>query len=306
MVTSDASSTYIALDAWQLGAAAALVLVNGAFSYALRLGIGKSLLIASVRSVCQLLLIGYVLGTVFRFNHWYTVAPVMAVMTAIAAFAANGRSRFVYPGRLLDSFLSVSVGAWLVTMFSLNVVMQVHPWYAPRYAIPTIGMVLGNTLTAVALGLERVTDEFANQRSAIETQLALGASRWEAAAEPVRRAITAAMIPVINAMSVVGVVSLPGMMTGQILAGEQPGNAVRYQIVVMFSIAAASALGSGAAVFLAYRRLFSGDHRFLFERLRPVTKRSGANAANVDNKARSIRPRPAVKPGTQIDKPQRN
>lgn len=268
-----ASSSYISLSAWQLGAATALILVNGVLSLLLRLDMGRTLLIASVRAIAQLLLIGYVLGTVFHFNRWYTVAGVMLVMTAIAAFAANARSQIAYPGRLLDSFLSVGIGAWVVTLFSLSIVMQVHPWYAPRYAIPTIGMVLGTTLTAVALGMERITQEFANGRAAIETQLSLGATRWEAAAEPVRRAMTAAMIPVINAMSVVGVVSLPGMMTGQILAGEAPTQAVRYQIVVMFSIAAASALGSGAAVFLAYRRLFSRDHRFLFERLRKVAPR---------------------------------
>ncbi|MCP1120678.1 ABC transporter permease [Robbsia andropogonis] len=267
---------YIALNGWQLTAAAALVLINGLLSFFLKLDLGKSLLIASLRAVAQLLLIGLVLGTVFRFSHWYAVVPVMMVMTATAAFAANGRSKIAYPGRLMDSFVSVAVGGWLITMFSLTLVMQVHPWYDPRYAIPTLGMVLGTTLTAVALGMERVTDAFANGRPTIEAQLAMGATRWEAAAEPIRKALTAAMIPVINQMSVVGVVSLPGMMTGQILAGEAPGNAVRYQIVVMFSIAAASAIGSGLAVFLAYRRLFSRDHRFLFERLRPTKPRRKA------------------------------
>ena len=105
------------------------------------------------------------------------------------------------------------------------------------------------------------------ESSRVEMILALGGSRWEAAQEAIRQAVRAGMIPTLNQMTVVGIVSLPGMMTGQVLAGESPVDAVRYQIVIMFLIAASSALGTVGAVLLTYRRLFSVSHRFLRERL---------------------------------------
>ena len=123
--------------------------------------------------------------------------------------------------------------------------IRIHPWYEPQYAIPILGMILGNTLTGVSLGIERMTEELTAGRGAVEMSLALGATRWEAAQGPARQAVRAGMIPTLNQMAVVGLVSLPGMMTGQVLAGQSPLQAVRYQIVIMFLIAAASALGDG-------------------------------------------------------------
>jgi putative ABC transport system permease protein len=145
--------------------------------------------------------------------------------------------------------------------------MRIHPWYEPQYAIPILGMILGNTLTGVSLAIERMTEELTARRDRVEMALALGATRWEAARGPARQAARAGMIPTLNQMAVVGVVSLPGMMTGQVLAGQSPLQAVRYQIVIMFLIAAASALGTVGAVLLTYRRLFSADHIFLSARL---------------------------------------
>jgi putative ABC transport system permease protein len=149
----------------------------------------------------------------------------------------------------------------------LFAVIRIHPWYEPQYAIPILGMILGNTLTGVSLGIERMTQELTSGRNTIEMILALGGSRWEAAQEAIRQAVRAGMIPTLNQMTVVGIVSLPGMMTGQVLAGESPEDAVRYQIVIMFLIAASSALGTVGAVLLTYRRLFSSSHRFLRDRL---------------------------------------
>ena len=97
----------------------------------------------------------------------------------------------------------------------------------------------------------------------IEALLALGATRWEAARQPVQQAVRTGLIPIINAMMVVGIVSLPGMMTGQLLAGVSPIEAVKYQIVIMFLRASGTALGTVAVVLLSYRRLFNDDHQFL-------------------------------------------
>jgi putative ABC transport system permease protein len=128
-------------------------------------------------------------------------------------------------------------------------------------------MILGNTLTAVSLGIERMTQELVSGRNTIEMILALGGTRWEAAQSAARQAVRAGMMPTLNQMTVVGIVSLPGMMTGQVLAGQDPESAVRYQIMIMFLIAAGSALGTVLAVLLTFRRLFSVDHRFMIHRL---------------------------------------
>jgi putative ABC transport system permease protein len=109
--------------------------------------------------------------------------------------------------------------------------------------------------------------ELSSGRSTVEMILSLGGSRWEAAQLAARQAVRAGMTPTLNQMSVVGIVSLPGMMTGQVLAGQSPADAVRYQIVIMFLIAASSALGTVCAVLLTYRRLFSADHRFMMHKL---------------------------------------
>ena len=132
-----------------------------------------------------------------------------------------------------------------------------HPWYKPQYFIPLLGMTLGNSLTGVSIAIDSLLTAVAGQRAVIEMELSHGASAWEAALGPLRAAARLGMTPTINAMMVVGIVSLPGMMTGQILAGNSPLAAVKYQIVVMFMLAAASAVSCITIVLLAYRRLFN-------------------------------------------------
>jgi putative ABC transport system permease protein len=258
---------YQNLSALDMAIAASLILINGALSLMLRLGLERVLLWAAVRTVVQLLAIGYVLGWVFEFAYWYVVLPIMCLMTLIAGASAAGRGKRTYAGQRIDSIASVWISSWLVTAVGLFAVIRIHPWYEPQYAIPILGMILGNTLTGVSLGMERMTHELTTGRGTIEMILALGGTRWEAAQQAARHAVRAGMMPTLNQMTVVGIVSLPGMMTGQVLAGESPEDAVRYQIVIMFLIAAASALGTVGAVLLTYRRLFSPDHRFLPHKL---------------------------------------
>lgn len=253
--------------------AASLILVNGALSVALKLDLERKLAVAAARTIVQLLAIGYVLGWVFAFGEWYVVLPIMAVMTLIAGFSASDRGRRSYAGQHADSIVSIWVSSWLITAVGLFAVIGVHPWYEPQYAIPILGMILGNTLTGVSLGMERMTEELTSGRGRVEMSLALGATRWEAAQEPARQAVRAGMIPTLNQMAVVGLVSLPGMMTGQVLAGGSPMQAVRYQIAIMFLIAASSALGTVAAVMLIFQRLFSQDHCFVASKLIERTKK---------------------------------
>jgi len=260
------------LSLWDVALAALLIVVNGAVSVLLKLDLERKLAWAAVRTVVQLLAIGYVLAWVFAYARWYVVLPLMIAMTLIAGFAGAGRGSRTYAGQRADSILSIWASAWLVAAVGLFAVIRIRPWYEPQYAIPILGMILGNTLTGVSLGIERMTEELTARRDRVDMALALGATRWEAAQGPARQAVRAGMIPTLNQMAVVGVVSLPGMMTGQVLAGQSPLQAVRYQIVIMFLIAASSALGTVGAVLLTYRRLFSPEHRFLASRL--VERRS--------------------------------
>ena len=259
----------IQLSLWQIGVAASLVVISGLISLLLQLGLHGRLALASARCVVQLLLIGLVLRWIFEpGRQWYVVISLGMVMTMIAGVVAVGRGDRQYRGMVLDSVVSIWTCAWLITAVALVAVVQPEPWYRPQYAIPLLGMILHNTLNGISLGLNRFTRDMAERRIEIETLLALGATRWEAAHSMVQQAIRTGMIPTINAMMIMGIVSLPGMMTGQLLAGVDPLQAVSYQIIIMFFIAASSALGTFSVVLLGYRRLFTADHQFLPEKLK--------------------------------------
>lgn len=258
------TANYLELSAFQVGVAAALIVVNGLISVALRLNLERSLLLASVRTVVQLTLIGYVLRAVFALHSLWVVLALMACMTAIAGVAAVRRTTHRYPGVWWNSVVSVWCSSWLVTGLALTVIVDVEPWHLPQYSIPLLGMILGNTLNGISLGLDRLSKELLSSRHEVESLLCMGATRWEAARGPIREAVRTGMIPIINSMSVVGIVSLPGMMTGQLLAGVEPVQAVKYQIVIMFMIASGAALGTVGVVMLGYRTLFSSQHQFLY------------------------------------------
>ncbi|HUP19201.1 MAG TPA: iron export ABC transporter permease subunit FetB [Gemmatimonadota bacterium] len=262
------SAAYIDLSLSQVALAAALILVNAAISMALSLGMERRLLVAAVRTVVQLALIGLVLDWVFAVRNPWIVVALMAVMALVAGVAAVRRTDHRYRGIWLNSVGSIFASSWLVTGVALVAIVRVRPWYDPQYAIPLLGMVLGNTLNGISLGLDRLTEELSARRDRVDALLALGATRWEAAREPVRSSVRTGMIPIINSMMIVGIVSIPGMMTGQLLAGVDPLNAVEYQIVIMFLIASATALGTVGVVLLGYRRLFSPAHQFLYQEIR--------------------------------------
>jgi putative ABC transport system permease protein len=267
---SDAA--YIPISLWQLALAAALIVVNIALSVALRLRLARSLLVASARMTVQLLLIGLVLEWVFALDQPLPILAIALVMTTLASVAAVNRTRRRFAGVYWDSLVSILSASFLVTGFALVGIIRVQPWYDAQYLIPLLGMVLGNVLNGISLALDRFTEGVVNGRDRIELLLALGASRWEAAHDLIADALRVGMIPTINAMMVMGIVSLPGMMTGQILAGAAPVDAVRYQIVIMFMIASATALGAFGVVALAFGRLFDDRSRLRTDRVRRVER----------------------------------
>jgi putative ABC transport system permease protein len=159
------------------------------------------------------------------------------------------------------------MAATLVTVFALTTQVKPEPWYDPRYALPLLGMILGNTMTGIALGLQRLTEGARQQRAGIEALLCLGATRRKALLPVTRQALTTALMPIINSLAATGLVSLPGMMTGQILAGVAPLDAVKYQLMIMFLIAGGTTLGAVTAVFVGLHRLTDNRDRLRLDRL---------------------------------------
>ncbi|MCP4445108.1 MAG: iron export ABC transporter permease subunit FetB [Myxococcales bacterium] len=250
--------------------AAGLVVLAGLVSFAMRLRVESKLWIAAVRTIVQLGLLGLVLGWIFEQRNGYMVGAVLASMIINAGIAAVRRTERRFAGIWSSGLIAVTLSSVLTAAIVLTLVVQIRPWYEPRYAIPLLGMVLGNTLTGLSLCLDRVMSDLDEKRDVVEGWLALGATRWEACRPFVGDAVRTGMIPIMNSMSVVGIVSLPGMMTGQILAGAPPEDAVRYQIVVMFMIAGATSLGALLVGLLAFRKLVTPDHQLAYHRLRKL------------------------------------
>ena len=259
----------IALSWWQLALAATLVVALAACVHIARLGMGKSLLVAAVRTAIQLALIGLVLEALFAVGSLLWVTLMGAAMLLLAGREVVARQKYRLRGgwSFAIGTLSMFISAFSVTVLTLLAVIGPEPWYAPQYAIPLLGMLLGNTMTGIALGLDRLTESAHRSRAIIENRLMLGDTWAQALGEFQREAIRSGLTPIINSMAAAGIVSLPGMMTGQILAGTPPALAVKYQILIMFTIAAGTGFGTFAAVAVCARRLFDGRERLRLDRL---------------------------------------
>lgn len=260
----------ITLSALDVAVAGVLVCLSAALTHALRLATAGRLLIAAARALVQLLVVGLLLKLLFARADFYWVAAFAAVMLAIAGYETLARQRrpltgvWGYGVGALSMFLS----SFTVAILALTVIVGPDPWYTPQYAIPLLGMLLGNTMTGVAVALDRMTQAAFDQRGAVEARLILGQTWREAISDIRADSMRAGMIPTVNAMAAAGVVSLPGMMTGQILAGSPPLEAVKYQIVILFLIAVGTILGTVGAIWGASRRLFDQRERLRLDRLR--------------------------------------
>jgi putative ABC transport system permease protein len=260
----------VTLSTLDLGIAALLVLALALLSMRLQAGISGQLLIAAARTAIQLTLIGLVLKTLFANVHlaWVTLMALFMLLVAGREVMARQKRRFRgWWGYALGT-VSMFLSSFTVAVFALVVILGDTPWYTPQYAIPLLGMLLGNTMNGIAIAMDRLTTTAWEQREIIEARLMLG-QRWDEAISAIRQqAIRSGLIPIINAMAAAGVVSLPGMMTGQILAGAPPVEAVKYQILIMFLITAGTGLGTLGAVTIGSRRLFDARQRLCLDRLR--------------------------------------
>jgi len=257
-------------------AVAWLVLLMGvaiALSLVLRLRLARDLAWGTARSTVQLGTVGFAIGWVFQQNTWYGVLGLLALMTLIAGVTASRRSGLRLPWLPLLFTVVLAAVTALVMAYLTQVVLGVRGWEA-RYWIPLGGMLLGNAMNAATLAAERLAGDLRRSARDVEVRLALGAS-VEQAAHPLRRAaIRAALMPSINGMLTVGVVTLPGMMTGQMLGGTDPFQAAMYQLMILFAIVLCALLAASASVYLLSRRFFTPHAQLRHDRL-PVIEGGG-------------------------------
>lgn len=256
---------YININLGDIGLALLLVGITLAVSVWERLDLHKDLIIGTVRSFIQLMAVGYLLQLIFNLNRWYLVLLALTIMLTTAAANAYGRQKERWPELFVVMLCAIGLGGVVALIIVIGVVLKVRPWYQPQYLIPIAGMILGNAMVGAALAVNRLTGEINAHRGEIEAALALGASARRAIAPHLRAAVRAAMLPTISMMMTVGIVQLPGMMTGQIIAGADPTAAVRYQIVVTYMIGAAGAITTITAALWAYRYYFTPNHQLRAE-----------------------------------------
>jgi putative ABC transport system permease protein len=204
------------------------------------LGLEMSLAIATGRTVIQLLGVGYILAVVFALNDPFAVLAVLLVMLTIATITARNRISKKIPQLLYVVFGAIFFSTALTLSYTNLLIIQPESWYEPQYLIPLAGIVLGNAMNGAAIAGERLVSTINSSRLEIETHLSLGATPQQAVATYRKDAIRAGLIPTLNQMMVVGVVTLPGIITGQLLSGIDPLNAASYQILIMFMLAFAN------------------------------------------------------------------
>ena len=202
----------IELESWELALAGGLVVVLAACTLSARLGVARSLLTAAVRMVVQLSLVGLVLRELFKANNPWGVGLIALVMLAVAGREVSARQKYRLHGMWGYGIGTgaMFVSSFAVSVFGLAAIVRAEPWWDPRYAIPVLGMLLGNTMTAVTLSIDRLTTSVWNSRETVEARLMLGETGLEAVSDFTREALRSGLIPVINSMAVAGVVSLPG------------------------------------------------------------------------------------------------
>ena len=267
--------TYHTLTLIDLGFAGLLLGINAVLSWGFRLGLERSLVIAAIRMGLQLGAVGFVLKFVFEQGSPWLTAAYAAMMICVASWEAISRGRYRIGGGWQHWGLGTSAllfSGITGALYAVGLIIAAEPWWTPRTLLPIMGMILGNALTGVSLMLDTVTMAVNRERSSIEARLALGATRFEAMREVLSEALRTAMTPTINVMAAAGLVSLPGMMTGQILAGADPIDAAKYQIMILCVIAGTTALGILIAGIGAVWLLTDNRHRLRSERLVAVSK----------------------------------
>lgn len=218
----------------------------------------KQIVIAACRMSIQLTIMGYILMFVFNNPSWYLTLFMLAIMLGFAIYNAKKRVKYEMPKKLKRIMaISMLVGYSVTALLFLILILQVKPWFNPQYCIPISGMIVGNSMTGIALGANKLCSEMKDKRGQIENSLMLGATPKRATHEIVNEAFDSSILPTMNNMLTMGIVSLPGMMTGQILSGTFPLTAIKYQIAIMLAILGCTAITVVIFVSTGYRCFFN-------------------------------------------------
>jgi len=256
----------IDLSLWQMAAAYIFVVVLLFIVRARGISREKEILISTVRMTLQLILTGYILVYLFNnINPLYTII-IIIVMEIFAIYNVFKRVKTKLSTSLKRIIaISMIIGTLSSLVYFLLVVVNISPWYDPRYFIPIAGMLIGNSMTGISLGVSRLVDGMHNQKHLVESALMLGATPKMAAKEIVDNAFDSAILPTINSMVGMGIVFLPGMMTGQILSGISPVTAIEYQIAIMLGILGSVAFTVILFVQLGYKTFFNEQSQLIIE-----------------------------------------
>ncbi|MBC8524578.1 MAG: iron export ABC transporter permease subunit FetB [Chlorobium phaeobacteroides] len=253
----------VEISTWQLLLGLIFIILAQGASFAYHLGLNRDITVGTIRTFAQLFLMGYALTLIFQLNSvWFTLG-IFIIMAVSASFIVRGRVKEKQISYMVPTFLAMFISYFVTAIFVSGLIVGVDPWWEPRYFLPIGGMVIGNSMSALAIALERLFKEIRQQKDLIETQLCLGANYREASSEMFKNAVTAGMIPSINAMMGVGLVFIPGMMSGQILAGADPLQAIRYQIVIMLMLVGSTATTSIITMLIVRKRCFGRGEELL-------------------------------------------
>ena len=244
------------IDIWGLLIALGMVAVAAIISELMHMGIGKTLMWSSCRALVQLCAMGFIIGYVIRSNNVWMVFSLMAVMLVAAVQIVMSRARGIPKGLAGPIFLSLVITMLLMLALVTELIVRPHPWYAPQLVVPLTGMLLGNTVTALAVGLSRFYESMEERRDEVDMMLALGATPWESARPSI------GLLPTTASLASSGIVTIPGMMAGQVIAGGDPLNAAKYQFVVLDAIAALTLLADGLIMVMIYRTCFTADDQY--------------------------------------------
>jgi putative ABC transport system permease protein len=237
----------------EVAAALALVAIAIAVSVWRRTDLERDIGIAVVRSFVQLVAIGYVIQLIFDEDSLALVAALIVVMVLFGAFTARGRA-----SRVPGAFVPLLIALGLAGSMTLGLVVALGIFEPePRYLVPVGGMVIGNAMTAAAVALNRLGDEMHDSARRIEATLALGATSHEAAMPSVRRALRSGTIALIDSTKTTGLIFFPGTMVGMLLAGADPVDAVRLQLILLWVLLGSVAIAALVATTLAYRNFFT-------------------------------------------------
>jgi putative ABC transport system permease protein len=246
-------TTSIHVSTGQVAATLALVALAAAVSRWRRADLERDIAIATIRSFVQLTAIGYAIKLIFEADTIWLVLALLSAMVLFGAITARGRARKV-PGAFWPLLVALATAG--ATTLGLVVALGVFE-ATPRYLVPVGGMVIGNAMTASAVALNRLGDEVADSRARIEATLALGATGQEAAAPIVRRALRSGMITLVDSTKTTGLIFFPGTMVGMLLAGANPTDAVRLQLILLYALLGSVAIAALVATTLAHRNFFT-------------------------------------------------